>query len=140
MGRKVMLWGGIFFFLVCGATTALRAQEPEQQDAEEVDVMYTFGTVARVSPGEIVLWEYDYDKDEEAAVSYTVVPETELNGMTSVEELQEGDAVEIYYIEEGGVRIAGFIQRDESYAFDEEMTGIEQEPVPLETVIGDEDE
>ena len=105
------------------------------QDEEEMD--YSWGAVAKVSSGQIIVSEYDYDLDEEKDVVYKVNPNTKLRNIESLEDLAAGDSVEINYVVEEKENIAKVITLEESYLEEEysatEELGEEIEYLPEET-------
>lgn len=87
--------------LVCPASGVVFAQE---EDAE-----YSSGTAKSVSSDQIVVMEYDYDKDEDVEVSYVVDPKAELKGVASLEDIKVGDDIEVNYVTKDGKKVARVI-------------------------------
>ena len=87
--------------LVCPASGVVFAQE---EDAE-----YSWGTAKSVSSDQIVVMEYDYDKDEDVEVSYVVDPKVELKGVDSLDDIKVGDDIEVNYVTKDGKKVARVI-------------------------------
>ena len=80
-----------------------------EEDSDEMN--YAYGKVVSVIAQEIVLAEYDYEKDEEVNETYSIDPKVELQNIESLDHLAAGDEVEIYYDDEPGHRMAVVISR-----------------------------
>ena len=91
--------------------------------AQEEEMEYSYGTVAAVSSNQIKVVEYDYYEGVDIEVTYAVDSQTEFNNVGSLEDISEGDAVEIEYIIKGNKKLAKII--------DVEATSPEDEYVPL---------
>ncbi len=74
--------------------------------------IYSYGTVLKVSPTEIVLQEYDYDSDVEKEVIYSVDVTIKIEGFKALTDLVSEDVVEVYYLEQDGKKIAKIIRRE----------------------------
>ncbi len=79
------------------------AQE-EEESVEETD--YSWGTVSSVSSNQIVITEYDYDKDEEVNVTFAVDANVKLHNVGSLKGLAVGDKVWIDYMIREGKNVA----------------------------------
>lgn len=115
MKRYLVLAAAVSFILTFTLIGIAAAQ------GEEVD--YSWGIVANVSEGQIVVTEYDYDKDREADVVYSIDPNVELENAASLKDIAAGDSVDIEYVVEGDKRVAKVIAVDKS--------GKEYEPVEI---------
>lgn len=82
--------------------------------AQEAEVDYSWGIVAQVSEGQIAVTEYDYEKDQETDVVYSIDPNVKLENAASLEDIAAGDSVDIEYAVEGGKRVAKVIAVDKS--------------------------
>ena len=98
------------------------------QDEEDLD--YSWGLVVRVFSSEIIVSEYDYDSDEEIDVVYKIDSDTELKNMESLEDLVEGDSVEIGYVVKGENKIIKTIRLEEP----PEESFLEEEYRPQEEI------
>lgn len=76
-----------------------------------VETNYSYGKVLAVTPHEISITEYDYDKDKEVNTSYSVGPAVELQSILSLDQLAVGDEIEISYESRDGKNIALTISR-----------------------------
>ena len=79
-----------------------------QEEAEE-ELDYSWGIVSTISSNQIVITEYDYDSDEEVNVTYTLDPKVDLKNVESLEDIKEGDSVEIDYAIKDGQKVAKII-------------------------------
>lgn len=100
-------------------------------DIEEMN--YSYGKVFRVSPQEISVTEYDYEKDQEINESYTIDPAIELQNIPSLDRLAAGDEVEIYYDNKNGKKIALIISRPQ--VEDDQVENDNDEPLESESNI-----
>ncbi|PIU42466.1 MAG: hypothetical protein COS99_00005 [Candidatus Omnitrophica bacterium CG07_land_8_20_14_0_80_42_15] len=74
--------------------------------AQEEGTEYSYGTVSKMAADQIVVSEYDYDKDAEVEVTYLIDPKVELENVTAVGDIAVGDAVEIEYVAQDGKKTA----------------------------------
>ena len=94
------------------------SNSPNSQSSDvlsEVDLsqfIYSYGTVLKISPTEIVLQEYDYDSDVEKEVTYQIDPAVKIDGFATVLNLVAQDVVEVYYSEQNGKKIAKIIRQE----------------------------
>lgn len=86
-----------FISLAYSLDGTILAQEPE-------DMEFSWGVVKSVSSDQIVVTEYDYDRDEDVEVSYTVDPKAELKGVKSLKDIEAGDILEMDYVTSQGKR------------------------------------
>lgn len=103
---------------------AATTEEVAPQEGEEEPTEFSYGTVKSVSAGEFVLTEYDYDNDKDIDVTYTVPTEATFEGVTKLEEIVIGDAVDIDYAVKDGKRIASTIAVEKSLEGDEEAIDV----------------
>ncbi len=89
--------------------------------SEGEDITYSYGVVVAVSPTEIRVREYDYEKDEEIEVSYVVNEKTQFNNVNSGTELAIDDNVEIYYTETPDQKIASIVSKEEIVPLEEDF-------------------
>ena len=118
MGKRV-LWGWILVVALSGLwnMTAGFAEEPitqkPQQPAaaipDEEDLEYTFGTVKSVGTDQIVIMEFDYDSGQEKEMTYALDPKVQLNNAASLQEIKQGDEVDIDYRVQDDRKIAAVI-------------------------------
>ena len=79
---------------------------------EDFDEMnYAYGKVVSVTPSEIVLSQYDYEKDEETKETYILTSKVEIQNITALDRLAAGDEIEIYFDEDKGGKVAVIISR-----------------------------
>ncbi len=74
--------------------------------------IYSYGTVLKVSPDQVVLQEYDYDSDVEKEVAYQIDPAIQLEGFKAITDLAPQDVVEVYYLEQDNKKTAKIIRRE----------------------------
>ena len=79
------------------------------EDYEEAN--YSYGKVLSVKPEEIVIQEYDYEKDQEVDVVYLIDSSTEFQNIAASGDLTSGEEVEIYYNVKNGKKMASIITR-----------------------------
>ena len=93
--------------------------EPKEPPGDAVNSQaemteFSYGTVKSVSTNQIVITEYDYDKDEEIDISYTVDQNTEFEGVKSIQDIVIGNNVDIVYSVVDDKRIAQSITVEKS--------------------------
>ncbi len=98
-------------WLVCGlilsgTATAVVAQQEGTVHIEAKEPEYSFGTVKKVAPDQIVISEFDYDTGEERDVTYWVDPKVQLNGVNSLPEIAAGDEVDVDFMVKDGKNTA----------------------------------
>lgn len=93
------------FCLPLMMSSVLFAADPERSEK---------GIVKSVTDKEIVVTEYDRDKNAEVQVTYSITPDTraEIYGDIPVSQVKEGDEIEVDYNASGGKRIAEFVSVD----------------------------
>jgi len=112
---KVLAWFIWIFVMLAAVPAVYSAAKDEQSVLSQVDLsqfIYSYGTVLKISDSEITLQEYDYDSDVEKEVTYQINAETKLEGLKAVTELVTEDVVEVYYLDQGGQRVAKIIHRE----------------------------
>lgn len=91
----------------------------------EENIEYSWGTVARVGSNDIAVNEYDYEKDAEVAITYTIDSKTEIKDVASLQDIAVGDSVEIEFVASGEKRIVKIITVEKATK--------EEETIPPET-------
>ena len=94
--------------LAGGFALSARAQDTEGTK----DLQAAFGSVVKASEAEIVISQYNSEQEMDQEVTYTVDPQTHLEGATTVAEIAAGEEVEILYEEIGGNKVARFISKE----------------------------
>lgn len=87
-------------------------ESQESQEPQESDVDYAWGTIVSVSETQIVIKEYDYESDAETDVVYTIDPAVELENMSSITELKQGDMVSLSYVYQNGKQVVVSVELD----------------------------
>lgn len=105
MSKKIMAATLVLGLLLC-ATGVLLAQE----GASEEDGEFSWGTVNSISSNQIVLSEYNYDSEEELAITYTVDPDVKLYNVGSFQDIAVGDDIWVDYVIREGQRVAKAIE------------------------------
>lgn len=98
------------FLLIATVPPVYAAAEDGKPAASQF--IYSYGTILKVSATEITLQEYDYDSDVEKEISYQINADTKLEGLKAVTEFAVEDVVEVYYLEQDGVKVAKIIRRE----------------------------
>ena len=107
-----VLVSAFVFLPFAHAVSAQNEVEDEGLNANEEDINYSYGVVVSHSPAQIVLLEYDYDRDEEIQVTYEVNADTKVENVESLDKLQKDDNVEIYYKQVNGKNVATSIEKE----------------------------
>ena len=95
---SVVVISAVVFLLSCAPGIVMSQGEEE--------IGYSWGTVSSISSGQIVVSEYDYDKQEEADVAYIIDSNTELINVDSPEDIKVGDSVDIEYAVKDNQKVA----------------------------------
>ena len=80
-----------------------------QEKPEEKDYSYGRVTKVDVAKNEIVVSEYDWETNQDIAVTYSVAPDAKFENVASLKEVEPDTEVSIEYIEENGKKIVKFI-------------------------------
>lgn len=100
-----------------GVDTASVATD-ETNPADELE--YSFGEVKSISSADLVLTEYDYLTDKESDVTYSVDPAVKFENAASVNDIKNGDSIEIDYQIQGDKKIVKNIILEK---LDDELAG-----------------
>lgn len=107
--RKFFVAVLFFLGLAVSYLPAAGAQETENDK-------FSFGKVVSVAADSIAVKEYDFAKDADVEVSYSVTPETELGNINAVADLKASDDVVIDYVEKDGKRVVTTLVKEEKGA------------------------
>ena len=107
--KKVLVVLGLLLFagFVSVNTSAVYAQEDETEE-------YSWGTVAEITSGQVVIVEYNYETEEEQNETYLIAPDVELLGIAALSEIKAGDSVEFRYAMQDGKKVILAIGLDKS--------------------------
>ena len=83
------------------------AQEDNNEDK------FSFGKVVSINADQIMVREYDFAKDADVEVAYTVTADTEFGNVNAVAELVADDDIVIDYVEKDGKRVVTTLVREE---------------------------
>ncbi|MBI3307602.1 MAG: hypothetical protein HYZ84_07350 [Candidatus Omnitrophica bacterium] len=83
---------------------------------EEVETEYSYGTVKSVSGAQIIVSEYDFEKDADVDVTYTTDASTQFEGVAAIGEVGTGDDIEIDYVVKGGNKNATLVSIEKAAA------------------------
>ena len=97
--RRYLVIIAVLGSLICSVSGISLAQEEEK-------TAYSWGIVKSISSKQIVVTEYDYDRDEEIDMVYTVDPNMELFNVNSLEDIAIGSEVWIDYTIREGEKVA----------------------------------
>ena len=86
------------------------AQENNNEDK------FSFGKVVTVNAQEVMVKEYDFAKDADVEVPYTVTAETELGNVNAVTDLAANDDIVIDYVEKDGKRVVTTLVKEDKGA------------------------
>ena len=86
------------------------AQENNNEDK------FSFGKVVAVNAQEVTVKEYDFAKDADVEVAYTVTAETELGNVSAVKDLVANDDIVIDYVEKDGKRVVTTLVKEDKGA------------------------
>ena len=109
-----------FLGLVLVHNTAAVAQEAENDK-------FSFGKVVAVTASDITVKEYDFAKDADVQVTYSVTSETELGNINAVSDLKVDDDIVIDYTEKDGKRVITTLVKEEKAAEAPDEQGVESD-------------
>ncbi len=102
--------GRLCFGVILAGSFALSACA---QDTEgTMDLQAAFGSAVKTSETEIVISQYNSEQEMDQEVTYTVDPQTHIEGAATVSEIAAGEEVEILYEETDGKKVARFISKE----------------------------
>jgi hypothetical protein len=107
--RKFFVAVLFFLGLVLAYLPTASAQEAENDK-------FSFGKVVSVAADQITVKEYDFAKDADVEVAYSVTPETELGNINAVADLKANDDIVIDYLEKDGKRVVTTLVKEEKGA------------------------
>jgi len=118
--KKLLNFSAVSLVFFAGVFAAL-SLAPKASLAQGKEIMaFSYGTVLDISKNQIVVSEYDYDKDEESEASYVIDRKTEFKNVKSATDIVAGDSADIVYVISDGERVAQSISI-ERQANDEEV-------------------
>lgn len=107
--KKYFMAALFFIGLVLVHLPTAVAQEAENDK-------FSFGKVVSVTADQVTVREYDFAKDADVEVAYSVTPETELGNVNAVVDLKADDDVVIDYVEKDGKRVVTTLVKEEKGA------------------------
>jgi len=95
---------GLLILPIINITVSI-AQDANIEELGDIEE-FAYGQVLSISSSNVVVKEFDYDKEIEIEVSYKINSDTEFENVGSYNEIVVGDDVEIDYIQKEGINIA----------------------------------
>jgi hypothetical protein len=77
---------------------------------------FSFGKVVSVNAQEVMVKEYDFAKDADVEVAYTITGETEFGNVNAVTDLAANDDIVIDYVEKDGKRVVTTLVKEDKGA------------------------
>ncbi|GEM_PF-4261587 len=102
--------GRVCFGIILAGGFALSACAQDTEGTK--DLQAAFGSVVKASESNIVISQYNSEQEMDQEVTYTVDPQTHLEGATTVAEIAAGEEVEILYEEIDSSKVARFISKE----------------------------
>jgi hypothetical protein len=87
--------------------------------AQEENLEYSWGIVKNVSSNQIIVTEYDFDKEDKIDVEYLFDKDVELEGVRSVMDIKSGAEVDVTYLAKDGKKLAKSLTVFELYEMEE---------------------
>ena len=103
MKRFYTILGGFLFAYMASSFVNIVFSENMQGNDAITEIgntnpsTFSYGTVVSVDDYQIVISEYDYEKDEEIENTYIIDGKTEIKGVNSIAEIAVDDNVDILY-------------------------------------------
>lgn len=101
----VILLTGFFASVAFAAEQAAKSETPKAEEETE----YSYGTVSSIAGDQLVVSEYDFEKDADVNVNYAVDATTKFENVTALTEIAAGDSVEIDYLVKDGKNVAKLV-------------------------------
>lgn len=73
---------------------------------DDIENEYAYGTITSITDKDILLKEYNYEKEEFVEISYQLLPETKVRNTDSIKSIASGNQIEILYQEVDGLKNA----------------------------------
>lgn len=102
--------GRVCFGIILAGGFALSACAQDTEGTK--DLQAAFGSVVKASETEMVISQYNSEQEMDQEVTYTVDPQTHLEGAATAAEIAAGEEVEILYEELDGKKVARFISKE----------------------------
>ncbi len=100
----------IMFFALCCACVMRISSVAAQENNDD---KFSFGKVVSVNAQQVTVKEYDFAKDADVEMVYTVTAETELGNVNAVTDLAANDDIVIDYVEKDGKRVVTTLVKEE---------------------------
>lgn len=102
--------GRVCFGIILAGGFALSACAQDTEGTK--DLQAAFGSVVKASEAEMVISQYNSEQEMDQEVTYTVDPQTHLEGAATAAGIAAGEEVEILYEEMDGKKVARFISKE----------------------------
>ena len=76
------------------------------QAQDDLENEYAYGTITSITDKEILLKEYNYEKEEFVEITYQLMPETKVRNTDSIKSILNGNQIEILYQDVDGKKNA----------------------------------
>lgn len=76
------------------------------QAQDDLENEYAYGTITNITDKEILLKEYNYEKEEFVEITYQLMPETKVRNTDSIKSILNGNQIEILYQDVDGKKNA----------------------------------
>ena len=73
---------------------------------DDIENEYAYGTITNITDKEILLKEYNYEKEEFVEITYQILPETKVRNTDSIKSIVNGNQIEILYQDVDGKKNA----------------------------------
>jgi hypothetical protein len=108
-------------FLILTAPFAL-SQESANEEISNDDILYTYGEVISVMPGQVLIREFDYATGEEIETLYHFNDSTNFETVETGQQILPNDLIDIeFYVSEDGKNIANEIIVDRIAEYEDIM-------------------
>lgn len=74
--------------------------------AEAAEGQFSYGTVVTASTTSMKISEYDFETDTSEEINYDVAADVKLENVNSIDDIKQGDEVEIEFVMKNGKRTA----------------------------------
>ena len=123
----------LFIYLIFSSLNFVFSENmPENELSTEMQSdessKFSYGTVVSVNNQQIVISEYDYEKDEEVENTYLIDQKTEIKGVNSILDITVDDNVDIVYVINDDKKIAQSISVEKPSEDEDSPTETERMP------------
>jgi hypothetical protein len=113
--KIVFLMLTAFFFTVWAQDKKPTAPPATVPLVPQEEMNFAYGTVVRITIGQITMAEYDYENDEELKVTYELDPNLKIKNADSLKNITAGKTVEVDFVVKNNRKIVKALSLEEEF-------------------------